>query len=54
MGELVEAPLRPEVVVEVLGEDERVGDQRPAGVVADQSAGSSAGMCSKPSTSARK
>ena len=36
MGELVEAPLGPEVVVEVLGEDERVGDQRAAGVVADE------------------
>ena len=36
MRELVEAPLRPEVVVEVLREHERVGDQRPARVVADQ------------------
>ena len=36
VGELVEAPLGAEVVVEVLGEDERVGDQRAAGVVADE------------------
>jgi hypothetical protein len=34
--ELVEPPLGPEIVVEVLGEDERVGDQRAAGVVADE------------------
>ena len=37
--ELVEAALGPEVVVERLREDEGVGDQRPAGVVADQQHG---------------
>ena len=36
VGELVKDPLRAEVVVEGLGEDERVGDQDAAGVVADQ------------------
>ena len=34
--ELMKPPVRPEVVIEGLGEDERVGDHRSAGVIADQ------------------
>src|SRR3954447_4052148 len=40
MRQLVEAAFRPESLVEAGGEDERVGDHRPAGVVADQEDGS--------------
>jgi hypothetical protein len=36
VSELIEAPLRTEVVIERLREHERVGDQRPPGVVTDQ------------------
>ena len=52
--QLVEAALRPEVVIERLGEHERVGDHRAAGVVADKQHRAAWGIRSRPETSARK
>ena len=51
--ELEELAVGAEAVVERLREDERVGDQRAAGVVADEHTGPLGGTFSRPRTSAR-
>ena len=54
VGELMETTVSAEVVVEVLAEHERVGDQRAPEWLPTSSTGPSFGMCSRPRTSDRK
>jgi hypothetical protein len=49
VSELIEAPLRAEVVIERLREHEGIGDQRPPGVVTDEQHRSLGGNVVQPS-----